>query len=108
MTLVRRGWDNPAGAPRSSLQRVEYRLAGASLERVAFPHVDGASPLPAVAVANGVRRLQLRYRSRQGEWHDAWEPARQAELPVAVELLIDLDGRGGLRQLFLAGSGDGR
>lgn len=108
MSLVRRGWDNPAGTARASLQRVEYRLAEARLERIAYPMVDGAAPLAPAVMAEGIRRIRLRYRSRNGEWRDRWDTARASELPVAVELVLDIEGMGMLRQLFLAGAGGGR
>src|SRR5690606_20895786 len=40
--LTRRGWENPEGAPRASLQYVEYRLQDGRLERSARPMLDGA------------------------------------------------------------------
>jgi general secretion pathway protein J len=69
--LVRGGWSNPDGRPRASLQRVEYRLAADRLERVAWPHVDGAEPLPPAVLLTGVSGLRLRYRVA-GAWADRW------------------------------------
>ena len=105
LLLVRRGWDNPDAAPRPSLQKVEYRLAGDRLERRAYRHVDGGEALPAVAVVNGVRTMRLRYRDERGEWRERWDPARPTELPRAVELVLDTAGTGIVRQLFLVGAG---
>ena len=108
MSLVRRGWDNPGGAARASLQRVEYRLSEARLERVAYPMVDGAAAMAPAVIADGVKALRLRYRDREGQWRERWDPVRVADLPVAVELVADIEGRGAVRQLFLAGTGEGR
>jgi general secretion pathway protein J len=105
LALVRRGWENVDGLARPSLQKVEYRLAGGRLERRAYPLVDGAAPLPAVAMLDGVRRLRLRYRDERGEWRDRWDPSDPAALPLAVELELDAEGSGLTRQLFLTGRG---
>lgn len=103
LAFVRRGWENMAGAPRASIQKVEYGLAGGRLERRAYPYADGAEAMAPVAVLDGVRSMRLRYRDRQGEWRDRWDPQLPTELPRAVELVVTLD-RGEIRQLFLTGS----
>ena len=103
--LVRRGWENVDGAARSSLQRVEWRLSGTTLERQAFPLVDGAAPLPAAAMLEDVARLRLRYRDESGEWRARWDPERADALPVAVEMVVDRAGGAPLRQLFVTGTG---
>jgi len=104
LALVRRGWANEDGRPRASLQRVEYRLVDGRLERVAYPHVDGAAPGPAAVLLTGVRSVRLRYRDR-GEWRERWDPARPDALPQAVEAVIAIEGAPELRQLFLVGAG---
>lgn len=104
LLLVRRGWDNLDGAPRSSLQKVEYRLVEDRLERRAYVHVDGAAALDPVVLVDGVRQLRLRYRDAEGQWRERWDPTQLAELPRAVEMVIDADGGGAVRQLFLVGA----
>jgi len=102
--FVRRGWENVDGVPRSSLQRVEYRLAGGKLERLSWPMVDGAAPRAAVAMLDGVRGLSFRYRMPAGDWRDRWEPVEPDDLPLAVEMVADVAGSSGVtRQLFLTG-----
>lgn len=105
LAFVRRGWENVEGAARPSLQKVEYRLEGKRLERVAWPLIDGAEPLPAMALVDGVRSLRLRYRDEQGVWRPRWDATRPTDLPVAVEMVLDAEGSGVTRQLFLAGPG---
>jgi general secretion pathway protein J len=105
LAFVRRGWENVDGAPRSSLQKIEYRLAGGTLVRRAFPLVDGAPPQADAALLDGVRRLRLRYRDREGAWRTRWNPTRASDLPRAVELVIDVEGEGMTRQVFLTGTG---
>lgn len=102
MAFVRRGRDDE-GAFRSSLQRVEYRLRGGRLERWGYDAVDGTGHALSMPLIDGVRRVQLRYRDRDGSWRDRWDPTDAARLPVAVELVTDSEGQGQLRQLFLVG-----
>lgn len=106
LIFTRRGRDNADAEPRASIQRVEYRLTGNRLERRAFPMVDGAAPGPPAVILSGVRSLALRYRER-GDWRDRWDPLRPAQLPGAVEMVVDLSGLGPVRQLFLTGTGTG-
>jgi general secretion pathway protein J len=104
LAFVRRGWDNVGGAARPSLQRVDYALVDGRLERRAYPLVDGAAPLEAATMIEGVRSLRLRYRDRQGAWRDRWDPTGLSDLPVAVELVMNVEGGGTTRQLFLTGT----
>lgn len=104
LAFVRRGWRNEDGEARPSLQKVEYRLEGGTLMRRSWPMVDGAEPRPAAKVLGGVRSMVLRYRIG-GEWRDRWDSKRPGALPRAVEAVIDLEGIGPVRQLFLTGTG---
>jgi general secretion pathway protein J len=105
LAFVRRGWENVEGEPRASLQKVEYRLEGARIERRAYPLVDGAAPMAAMILAEGVTGLRLRYRDGEGQWRDRWDPAGPADLPRAVELVVEAKGSAPTRQLFLTGRG---
>lgn len=105
LALVRRGWENVDGAARSTLQRVEWRLSADTLERQAYPLVDGAAPLPPAVLLDEVERVRLRYRDENGEWRERWDPEQPDALPVAVEMVIDRTGGGTVRQLFLTGTG---
>jgi general secretion pathway protein J len=105
LAFVRRGWENVEGEARPSLQRVEYRLSGDRLERVAWPLIDGAAPLAPVTLIDGVRSLRLRYRDKQGQWRPRWDPTQPTDLPLAVEMVLDAQGSGATRQLFLAAAG---
>ncbi|MEA3065613.1 MAG: ral secretion pathway protein [Sphingomonadales bacterium] len=103
LAFVRRGWENLDDAPRASLQRVEYSLVEDRLERRVYPRLDGASPLPAATMVDGVRRIRLRYRDREGAWRERWDPTKATELPRAVELVMDARGSGATRELFQTG-----
>jgi len=105
LAFVRRGWENLDGSRRPSLQKIVYRLVDGRLERLAYPLVDGSQPLAPAAIVDGVRGIRLRYRDAKGEWRDRWDPTDLAEMPVAVELVVEAERPGAVRQLFLTGSG---
>jgi len=104
LAFTRRGWSNEAGEGRSSLQKVEYRLAGGMLQRQIWPMVDGADPLPPAILLQHVRSITLHYRTG-GEWRDRWDSTKPGALPSAVEMTADIEGTGAVRQLFLTGTG---
>ena len=104
LAFVRRGWENLDDTPRASLQRVEYSFADGRLERRVYPRLDGAAPLPATTVVEGVRQIRLRYRDREGAWRERWDPTNPTELPRAVELVMNAQGSGTTRQLFQTGT----
>ncbi|MDQ2892790.1 MAG: type II secretion system minor pseudopilin GspJ [Pseudomonadota bacterium] len=104
MRFVRAGWSNIDGAPRSSLQKVAYRVEGGVLQRIAYPLVDGAAPLPATALLTAVERVSARYRFK-GAWSDRWDGSQGAPLPEAVELSIARKGGRGYRAMMLIGTG---
>ena len=104
LRLVRGGWSNVDAAPRAAEQKVEYRLTEGTLQRVAYPMLDGAEALPPATLLTNVRQAALRYRL-DGAWSDRWQGTPRAPLPQLVELrLVRTDGRE-FRQLFLVGTG---
>lgn len=104
--FVRRGWSNGSEAARASLQRVQYRLVDGRLERLSWPMLDGAEPGKPAIVLRGVKSMTVRYR-RKGEWRETWDAERAESIPEAVEVVMDLEGAGPIRQLFVAGTGTG-
>lgn len=105
--LVRGGWSNPADAPRSSLQRVEYRLVADRLERTRWPMLDGAEPDASSPILHGLKTLTVRYHGKDG-WREQWDSRSPMAMPDAVELVMDVQDVGEIRQLFLTGSGGQR
>lgn len=97
--LTRRGWENPQGAPRASLQYVEYRLQEGRLERSARSMLDGARLEPPQTLLEGVREAGVAYRF-QGEWMDGW-PGGMDRVPEALVLTLELEGLGRIEQAFL-------
>ncbi len=104
LTLVRGGWSNLDGAARSSLQKVTYLLSGTSLQRIAYPYVDGAEPLPAATLMTDLKSLRLRFR-RGGAWSDQWDGLPDMPMPDTAELtLVRRDGVS-FRALLPVGTG---
>lgn len=97
--FVRRGLENPDGAPRASLEYVEYRIVDGRLERSARAAVDGAVPPPTRVLIDGISAARVAYLSGD-HWNDGWQGG-STELPVAIELELELDAIGGVRQRFL-------
>ena len=104
LRVTRGGWSNIDGAQRSSLQKVEYRVTDGTLQRVAYPMLDGAAALPPAAMLTHVKTAILRYRLR-GSWSDRWDGTQGAPLPQAMELRVVRDDGVELRQMFLVGTG---
>lgn len=104
LLLVRRGWRNDRGAERSSLQRVEYRLAGGRFERHVAPMLDGTAFGPPAVLAEGVTTVRWRFFA-DGAWRDRWDALAPAALPLAVELTLAATGMPEVRQRFLVGPG---
>ena len=110
LELTRAGWRNSLGSPRSTLQRVFYVLDQGVLRRVDFPVLDGASPDTARerVLLDEVHGVVLRFLDRDRRWHAQWPPAAGPGIhgpgvhgqPIAVELLLDIEGFGVLRRLF--------
>jgi len=103
LRLTRSGWDNVDGAPRPSLQKVEYRVTATALVRVGYPYPDGAAPEAGAEMLPLTGAPSIRFRSTDGNWRDRWEPQLTTELPVAVELLLPQAGRPPLRIVSLVG-----
>ena len=67
LAFARRGWANPDGAPRASLQYVEYQWRDDRLERLARHALDGAPAGTPQVLLDGVRGVRVHYRHR-GQW----------------------------------------
>lgn len=102
--LTRSGWDNIDGSPRPSLQKVEYRVTSAALVRAGYPFPDGAAAEAGAEVLPLTAPPTVRFRSKDGNWRDVWQPQLTTELPVAVELLVPQIGRPPLRIVSLVGA----
>ncbi|AWV06872.1 type II secretion system minor pseudopilin GspJ [Marilutibacter maris] len=102
--FVRRGWANPDADPRASMRYVEYRLADGRLERSSRPALDGAGTDAPQQLLSGIRAASIRYRYR-GRWLSGW-PGGGGDLPEAIELDLDIEALGRIRQTFLLPGGE--
>ena len=99
MEFVSAGRANLDGAPRSELQRVEWRSANGALQRTGFAAVDGADngiPSPLASDA----RSSFRYRMLDGSWRSSFASTEQQPLPTAVELTITQTNGGPILMVF--------
>lgn len=88
MEFVSAGRANVDGAPRSELQRVEWRSENAALRRTGFTAVDGNDEgLPSPLVRD-IRSAAFRYRMLDGSWSSSFTSTEQQPLPTAVELTM--------------------
>ena len=101
--FVRRGWENPDGAPRASLQAVSYRHFGDRLERLAAPHADGAADTEPAVLLSEVTAVAVAYRDGEG-WRTDWDARRADAVPAAISLEVTTRRFGVVRQLFLTGA----
>jgi len=108
LELTRGGWNNPAGLPRGTLQRVAYRLEDGELVRYYWPVLDRTLSNEPVAHAllDGVANVEFRFMQENGEWTDDWPPANRAGplglrlRPRAVEIVVSLDDEGIISRLI--------
>ncbi len=108
--LTRAGWRNPLGTPRSSLQRVAYRLEDGELIRSHWNVLDRLqinAPIEFILLEE-VDSFELRFMKEDGNWISSWpDPDLPATLqlgarPRAVEVIIEFDDPdlGQLRRVF--------
>lgn len=108
VTLTRGGWSNPAGIPRSTLQRVAYRLEDRQLVRLDWPVLDrlsGTEPRR-TEILDDVDEVIIRYLDAQLEWHENWPPLGSDNnvaawmRPLAVEISLELSDQGRITRLL--------
>lgn len=105
--LTHSGWSNPAGAPRSTLQRVSYRLEDDKLMREYWVVLDRTltgEPERAELI-DRVKRVSLRFMDANRSWHEQWPPLGYsapdtAQLrPIGVEITLELEDWGEIKRL---------
>lgn len=102
LMLVRRGWENPDGLARASMQYVEYRKVDDRIERRVRAALDGAPLQPPQVLADGVDAAGVAFLARE-QWRSVWNGT--GELPEAVRVDLNLEGVGPVSQLFLTPGG---
>lgn len=107
LAFTKAGYTNFLNRPRSTLQRVAYRLEDDELKRLSWPMVDqdfDQEPVERVLVKN-IKKVEFSYFDGSDQPKDQW-PASSFEdvsltaLPQVVEVKFTLDDMGELRRLF--------
>lgn len=106
--LTHSGWSNPAGTPRSTLQRVSYRLEDKKLLRdywLALDRTMSSEPETAVLLER-VTKMEMRFMDTNRTWHEQWPPLGYSApdgprlRPIAVEITLDLEDWGEIKRLI--------
>lgn len=115
LSLTRGSWANPAGLPRSELQRVSYVLREDQLVRQYQPELDttGAALFQERELLDKVESLKFRFMDASLKWYDVWPTPLVQRLPptdqlrarpVAIEFTLTLKDWGTLvRKIEVAG-----
>lgn len=110
LTFTRGGWANPAGLPRSELQRVNYLLRDGKLIRRHLPVLDATAALPYEEreLLDQVEALSFRFMDGGLVWQTTWPtpillngPAAELQRarPVAIEITLQLKDWGKLQRI---------
>jgi len=101
IAFVRSGWRNPLSQlPRSSLQRVMYRVKDSYLERLSYVYLDpttGEEP-KRQRILDNVESLTFEFYD-QNKWHETW--TNKKALPDGVKMTLTLKRFGEIQRLFL-------
>ena len=92
VSLMRGGWANPDGLPRSSLQRVEWTGSQSNVSRIAHLFLDGSDPGQPAIIQRDVETFTLRYRRADGSWTESFSSTEREMLPTAVEMTARASG----------------
>jgi len=111
LTLTRGSWANPAGLPRSELERVMYLVRDGKLIRQNLPVMDttAASTVVERELLDQVVSVSFRYMDESMTWSTQWPtpsmqitagPSALRARPVAVEVTITLKDLGVLTRII--------
>jgi general secretion pathway protein J len=115
VSFTRGGWTNPAGLPRSELQRVSYSIENGALMRSYTPELDSTLAVTPIKrkLVDHVKNFSLRFMDAGHQWQTQWPVPTlglgQQDLmlrirPVAVEVTIEFEGIGVImRHIEIAG-----
>ena len=108
LEVTRGGWPNPGGLPRSTLQRVAWRIEDGELLRYHWNVLDPsfANDPIVTQLLDNVDSIVFRYRTHGGEWTEQWPPlgvqaGNSMRLrPQVVEVILTLPDEGEIRRFF--------
>lgn len=106
--LTHSGWNNPAGLPRGTLQRVAYRLQDDELIRYYWTVLDRTlnNEPTARSLLDGVESVVFRFMQENGQWTDEWPPENRPgalglrQRPRAVEIVLTTTNEGVITRLL--------
>jgi len=106
--FTRTGLRNPAGRPRSHLQRVGYTVKENNLVRLSWLVLDRAQDTEAaeMMLLENVESLSFRYLDTANRWTTEWPPNLtelsevSLQIPQAIEVTLEVEGWGTLLRLF--------
>ncbi len=116
LEFTRSGWNNPARVRRSTLQRVAYAIEEDELIRHSWWILDRTDEKPTLSqpLLDGVEEFELRFLDDKNKWNKEWpvlnsqQNAPAPPLPVAIEVVLELQEWGRIRRLFRLPTGDGQ
>ena len=121
LRLTRSGWHNSTGAPRSTLQRVAYRLVEDKLLRLSYPVLDRTTAIEPTetVLIDGVEVFELRFLPSVNAlevdrnqvidrrfWQENWVADvgftdKIIDPPAAIEVRVILSDWGELERLYV-------
>ena len=121
LRLTRSGWHNSTGAPRSTLQRVAYRLEEDRLLRLSYPVLDRTTAIEPTetVLIEGVELFEVRFLPSLNEvevdrnqvidrrfWQENWVADvgftdQLIDPPAAIEIRVTLSDWGELERLYV-------
>ena len=121
LRLTRAGWHNSTGAPRSTLQRVAYRLEEDRLLRLSYPVLDRTTAIEPTetVLIDGVEVFELRFLPSVNAlevdrnlvidrryWQESWVADvgftdKLIDPPAAIEVRVTLSDWGELERLYV-------
>ena len=121
LSVTRSGWHNSTGAPRSTLQRVQWWLEDETLWRGYFPVLDRTVGTERIETATleAVERFEVRFLSSlailevnrddvidRRNWEDSWvadlsQPNQALPPPTAIEVTLEVSGLGEVKRLYV-------
>lgn len=109
LECTREGWHNPAGLPRSTLQRVAYDYSGNTLYRLYWRVLDRAPDTKPVrrALFKGIKHIAIQFVDENHNHHDHWPLEQDKEkteafttLPHAILLILEVENMGEFKRWF--------
>lgn len=111
LTFTRGGWANPAGLPRSELQRVSYLLRDGKLIRQHLPVMDTTAATGVVEreLLTQVDALSFEYMDESFAWSRTWPTpgmmlstpqALWRARPIAIRIVLSLKDTGVLTRII--------